>query len=69
MPELKHYSILIAELIFPIIIFALALKEFERLPEEDRLVSGAPEIFVLCSQGGILILFASSFLTAFVGIY
>lgn len=39
-----------------------------RLPEGDRLVSGATMLFVMLSQCGVLILFAS-LLTAFLGIY
>ena len=50
MPEIKHYSCLIAELVFPVVIFFFCLWGMLSLPKEeggDRLHNGATYLFVL----------------------
>ena len=69
MPELKHYSIMIAELVFPVVILILSLQEILRLPELDRLVTGAKYIFIMLAQVGIWLMFLIKFVGAFIAIY
>ena len=59
MPEIKHYSILMAELLFPIPIFTLSCLELLKIPSEYRLCVGVDYLFVMLSQVGILLLFVS----------
>ena len=52
MPELKHYSVLLAELLFPIIIFVMSLIGMLGLPEFDdinRVMYGTEYLFVMLS--------------------
>lgn len=68
MPEFKHYNVMIAELIFPIIIFILCLWGMLSLPKEDggdRLYNGASYLFVLLNQVSIILWFYFDFYTGF----
>ena len=60
MPEFKHYSVLTAEFVFPIIIFIFCLWGMLTLPKEeggDRLYNGAPYLFVMINQFAIMVWF------------
>ena len=68
MPEIKHYANLIAELVFPVIIFFLCLWGMLSLPKEEggeRLHNGAPYMFVLLSQFSIILCFMLDYYAGF----
>ena len=72
MPEIKHYSNLIAEIICPIIIFFLCLWAMLSLPNgegADRLHNGAPYFFVLLSQFSIILCFMLEYFAGFKSVY
>ena len=72
MPEIKHYSCLIAEAVFPVLIFVLCLWGMLAVPKEDggdRLHLGAPYLFVLLNQVSILAWFFSDFYANFAYVY
>ena len=72
MPEIKHYANLIAELVFPVIIFFLCLWGMLSLPNgegADRLHNGAPYFFVLLSQFSIILCFMLEYYAGFKSVY
>ena len=72
MPEIKHYSCLIAELVFPVVIFFLCLAGMLSMPKEeggDRLHDGVSHFFVMLNQIAIMAWFLIDFYGGFSGIY
>ena len=75
MPEIKHYSCLIAELAFPILIFILCLAGMLSLPKEEggeqlnRLQSGVSFFFIMLNQIAIMALFLSDYYQGFCDVY
>lgn len=68
MPEIKHYSCLIAEFVFPVLIFVVSLWGMLALPKEeggDRLHNGASYLFVLLNQVSIMLWFYFDFYAGF----
>ena len=72
MPEIKHYSCLIAELVFPVVIFFLCLAGMLSMPKEeggDRLHNGVSGFFVMLNQIAIMAWFRIDFYDCFYQVY